>query len=83
MDFSRFQTKSKETERGELMVYFCKKLNVGRKEKGLKDISMGRMGRMLEGIPTADLYYIKSCCDDWENECKPWASLFYTMFKNK
>lgn len=82
-NLERFNKKTRETERGELMTYFCKKLNEGRKEKGLKDISIKRMAFMLTGIETPDLYYIKSCCDDWQNDGKPWGSLFYTMFKNK
>lgn len=83
MDISRFEQKSKITERGELMTYFCKELNKGRKEKGLKDMSIKRMAFILTGIDTKDLYYIKSVCDDWASENKPWGSLFWTLLKNK
>ncbi len=31
---------------------------------------MGRMGKMLEKIPTKDLYYIKKVCDDAPNFSK-------------
>ncbi|MDP2648593.1 MAG: hypothetical protein Q8P19_01695 [bacterium] len=61
---------SRQTERGELMRYFVEKLNAGREQDGLPPISMGRMGKMLEKIPTKDLYYIKSVCDEAKNFSK-------------
>jgi len=33
-------------------------------------ITMPRMGKMLEKIPTKDLYYIKSVCDKAQNFSK-------------
>lgn len=56
--------KSRDTERGELMEYFMHKLNIARKRDGLPPLTMGRMGRTLVAIPTKDLYYLKSVCDD-------------------
>lgn len=56
--------KARETERGELMRYFCEELNPTRVEEGYDRISMPRMGKILEGIPTKDLYYIKRVCRD-------------------
>jgi hypothetical protein len=53
----------RKTERGELMKYFRARLNVSRVEDGLPIITMPRMGKILEGIPTRDLYYLKSVCD--------------------
>jgi len=67
---NREEREDRRTERGELMEYFCKKLNASRKEDGLPDLSMGRMGRILQGIPTKDLYYIKSVCEDASNFSK-------------
>ena len=55
---------ARETERGELMRYFCMKLNPIRQSDGYPEISMSRMGKILEGIPTKDLYYIKRVCND-------------------
>jgi hypothetical protein len=66
----RAAIKKRATERGELMEYFCKKLNAGRHRDGLAPISMGRMGKMLEAIPTKDLYYLKRVCDDAQNFSK-------------
>ena len=62
--------KTRMTERGELMRYFCGKLNKGRERDGLPPIGMARMGKMLEKIPTKDLYYIKRVCDDAPNFSK-------------
>src|SRR3989338_5067654 len=64
------------TERGELMKYFCERINSGRLRDGLAKITMGRMGKTLEKIPTKDLYYLKSVCDQAENFGKKfWYSL--------
>ena len=61
---------ARTTERGELMKYFCEQLNRGRARDGMPPIAMGRMGKLLEKIPTKDLYYIKRVCDDAENFSK-------------
>ncbi|MDO8481525.1 MAG: hypothetical protein Q7S75_00370 [bacterium] len=64
------------TERGELMKYFCERINADRLRDGLAKINMGRMGKMLEKIPTKDLYYLKSVCDKADNFGKKfWYSL--------
>ena len=52
------------TERGQFMTYFCDRINAGRIGTKWKPISMPRMGRILEGIPTKDLYYLKRICED-------------------
>ena len=56
--------KDKATERGELMQYFMQKLNRARMRDGLPPLTMPRMGRLLVAIPTPDLYFLKSVCDD-------------------
>ena len=66
----RTMTKSKETERGELMQYFRQKLNQERGKDGYPQLSMPRMGKILEKIPTKDLYYLKRVCDDSKNFSK-------------
>lgn len=58
--------RDKATERGELMKYFMDKLNRTRAGDGLPPLTMSRMGRVLIAIPTNDLYYLKSVCDDSE-----------------
>lgn len=60
----RTLSKSKETERGELMRHFVKRLNVDRVRDGFPKITMSHMGKILEGIPTKDLYYLKRVCED-------------------
>ena len=56
--------KKRETERGELMRYFVSKLNVTRVRDGYQKMTMSHMGKVLEKIPTKDLYYLKRVCDD-------------------
>ncbi len=55
--------KEKVTERGELMKYFMEELNVSRKRDHIPPLTMPRMGRLLVAIPTKDLYYLKSVCE--------------------
>ncbi len=62
--------KSRITERGEMMTYFMTELNRTRLSDGLPPLSMARMGRILAGIPTKDLYYLKSVCDQASNFSK-------------
>jgi hypothetical protein len=60
---TKARAKERATERGELMKYFMEQLNVSRKRDGLAPLNMPRMGRLLVAIPTPDLYYLKSVCE--------------------
>ncbi len=62
--------KTRKTERGELMRFFTRHLNHARQVDGFSPISMGRMGKILEGIPTDDLYYLQSVCTKAANFSK-------------
>ncbi len=62
--------KARITERGEMMRYFCTELNRTRIRDGLEKLTMSRMGKILENIPTKDLYYLKRVCDDSTNFSK-------------
>lgn len=66
------QSKKSEriTERGELMRYFMERLNPERVRDGLPPLTMPRMGKTLETIPTKDLYYLKRVCEDAKNFSK-------------
>lgn len=61
---------ARATERGELMKYFCGRINPPRLSDGLGPVSMGRMGKLLQKIPTKDLYYLKTVCDQSKNFSK-------------
>ncbi len=61
---------TRKTERGELMKYFCQRLNSQRMRDNYPKITMGRMGKILERIPTKDLYYLKRVCDDAQSFSK-------------
>lgn len=54
---------SKKTERGEMLKYFMVKLNATRKPP-YKSLTMSRMGRILQAVPTKDLYYLQRVCED-------------------
>ncbi len=65
--------KTRKTERGELMRYFRTRLNASRAKDRLPLITMSRLGLILQGIPTQDLYYLKSVCD----QAKHWSKKFW------
>lgn len=62
--------RKRQTERGELMRFFQRHLNYSRKQDGLEPITMAHLGVELEGIPTQDLYYLKSVCSKAKNFSK-------------
>jgi hypothetical protein len=82
--FNKRVASTRATERGELMQYFVQRLNASRAEDGLPPISMGRMGKLLEKIPTKDLYYLKRICDDAKNFSKKfWYELHPEKYDKK
>jgi hypothetical protein len=58
------------TERGEIMRFFLRHLNIARKEDGLPAMTMAHLGTVLEQIPTQDLYYLKTVCSQAKNFSK-------------
>ena len=60
---SKHSKRDRATERGEMMQYFAERLNVARKQDGWPPLSLPRMGRLLVAIPTKDLYYLKTVCE--------------------
>ncbi len=62
--------RKRKTERGELLRFFQRHLNYSRKQDGLGPLTMARLGAELEGIPTNDLYYLKSVCSQAKNFSK-------------
>lgn len=69
-ELAKAKKKSRETERGELMRYFVQHINPTRVRDGYPKITMAHMGKILEQIPTKDLYYLKRVCDDAKNFSK-------------
>lgn len=63
-------SKARETERGELLKYFCDRINSERVSDGYPRLTIARMAKTLEKIPTKDLYYLKRVCDDAGNFSK-------------
>lgn len=62
--------KKRLTERGEMMRFFLRHVNHARSHDGLPPMTMAHMGVVLEQIPTADLYYLKSVCSQAKNFSK-------------
>ena len=60
---SAHSQKEKATQRGGVMKYFMERLNPGRVRDDYPPLSLPRMGRLLVAIPTKDLYYLKSVCE--------------------
>ena len=76
MELNRKIERDRRTERGELMKYFRSRLNPNRLQEGLPAITMSRMGKIIEKIPTKDLYYLRSVCDKAKNfSAKFWYEL--------
>jgi len=76
--------RDRATERGELMRYFMERLNVTRKRDGIPPLTMARMGRLLVAIPTQDLYYLKSICDQAKDFSKKfWWEINPKKHKNE
>jgi hypothetical protein len=66
-----------QSERGFLFDEILSRLNPPRARKGLPLIGYKRLGYMLAGIPTADLYTLISKCNDAERRGYAWGAIFY------
>ena len=55
--------KERASERGDLMLTFMTRLNQARLRDGLGKLTMPRMGKLLETIPTKDLYFLLTVCE--------------------
>lgn len=62
--------KTRKQERGEFLRYFMSKLNPGRKAAGYKELTEARLGFILKGIETKDLYTFQRMCDGAKNFSK-------------
>lgn len=71
---------TKQTERGELMREFIENVNAER-DKIFKPITYGRMGKLLEGIPTNDLYTFLSMCKDRKQRNGSFSKFFWWALK--
>jgi len=67
------------SERGDLMQYFMDRLNPYRRQDGFPPLTYPRMGKILQGLTTRDLYYLKSRCDD----AKSFSKTFWWLLDTK
>jgi hypothetical protein len=65
------------SERGDLFDTILSHLNPPRAKKGLKPLTYQRLGYLLAGIPTADLYALISKCTDAQRRGFPWSAIFW------
>ena len=68
---------TRKTERGDLYDRILSRLNPSRVRSGYKPLTYGRLGYLLTGIPTKDLYALISRCDDAERRGFPWSAIFW------
>jgi hypothetical protein len=76
---AKIHKKHRTTERGDLMTFFMDRLNAARVRDGLGKLTMPRMGRILEKIPTKDLYYLQTVC----MQAKDFSKKFWWEIKPK
>lgn len=72
--------KSHATERGELLTSFMEKININRISNKFKPVTIARIGQLVAHIPTKDLYYLKSICEDSGNRSKNYHASYSKTF---
>ncbi len=68
---------TRHTERGEIYDTILSHLNPSRIKDGYRPFTHARLGHLLTGIPTKDLYALLSKCDDAEHRGFPWGAIFW------
>jgi len=61
---------AKETERGELLKEFLRNIKPSWDAKRFGELTIARLAKKIEGVPTKDLYYLKRVCEDSKNYAK-------------
>lgn len=70
---------SPRNEREELLGKFLERLNPSRVKDGLPVLTIGRMVKLFEGVPTSDIYpFFKSC-----EGARSFSRLFWSLIKPK
>jgi len=69
------------SERRDLMDTILSRINPDRIRKGYPPLTHGRLGYLLAGIPTRDLYALISKCNDAERRGFPWGAIFFKEIK--
>lgn len=73
----RYSTPTARSEREEHMQKFLVKLNVGRKEAGYSQLTIGRLVKLFEGVPTEDLHPFYKRCED----ARSFSAMFWHCLK--
>jgi hypothetical protein len=84
--FGKYQKPPKakrHTERGDLFDTILSRLNPDRAKKKLPPMTHKRLGYLLTGVPTKDIYSLLSKCDDAERRGYNWGAIFWTEIRPK
>jgi len=73
--------KTHVTERGDLFDTILTHLNPPRARKKMRPITHKRLGFLLAGIPTKDIYSLISKCDDAQRRGVAWSAAFWTEIR--
>lgn len=78
--FGKYQkapTKTRNNQRGDLILYFTERLNSGRRADGYKEVTTGYVAFKLTGIPVRDLHFLRSTCDQESKRGVPFGKVFW------
>lgn len=73
----------KLSERGELVCYFRDTVNAGRTAQKYSALPIGFYVKKLQGIPTKDLWALKSKMSDGERRGIPAGAIFFSELRVK
>lgn len=73
--------KRHRSERGDIMDAILARLNPPRAKEGRRPVTHKRLGFLLAGVPTKDLYALVSKCADAERRGVPWGAAFWTEIR--
>lgn len=75
--------KSRATERGDLLTYFTECVNKERDGTKYKKVRIPFIATKVSHLSTADLYYLRSSCDDARRRGYGWSKCFFGSLKVK
>lgn len=75
--------KTKATERGDLLVYFTDRINRERDGKKYKKVKIPYVAKKVSHLSVADLYYLRSVCEDAATRSYSWSKCFFGSLKVK
>lgn len=78
----KYKAPQKRTsERGDLLEYFTSNVNTARIGTKFKKLPISAVAVRLQGLKLADLYYLKSVCEDARRRGQSWSKTFWGSLK--